>query len=492
MRTSPLLLLAACAASPEASLDPRGFRHGPSIEAVPCLLEGEWPAMGATVDDLDGDGAVDVIWAECDALAWRLADGTTERMAQPDNPAVSVYTLPHRFDPARRHVIWLGQHHIEVYDFTGGIPRRVPDALGLVHSGDELPTHLTLYDADDDGDLDVLLGRTTFGGHRREGAGGLGLLAPPKLFLSRGHVFEGTMDFEDHAVGVWHSSPTPGDLSEVMMAVDEQEVNWLLVQGRHSTPVLDTEALSPMGSAYRWNADASAWELIGSGLSRLHMLRHTDLGWFSVADAAGLNAGPLPPVTWGVLPVDADADGYEEVLFHAGLAVPFDATFGEDQLAASTDVHLDLQGGWAEPVSGLFDPTPGRHHFGGVVADLDGDLRPDILQRVVRSPDGDMPIETQLANPGARWGELRFDPTCPVIGAVLELSLSDRVERRMFHPYSQGAAFGNAPLDRTWVAVPEGEATDVRITFTDGTKWHGWAVAGAVARIHCATPSGRD
>jgi len=68
---------------------------------------------------------------------------------------------------------------------------------------------------------------------------------------------------------------------------------------------------------------------------------------------------------------------------------------------------------------------------------------------------------------------------------MLDLDMPHGEEHRFFQPYSQTGGFGNAPLDRTWVAVPDGDATHVVVRFPDGARWEGDVPAGEITRIDC-------
>lgn len=450
---------------------------------------------GVSLEDMDGDGVVDLVEARCDALYihYGAGDGVAYEtvIVRELGWAPLVYT--HDLDgDGLSDVIWPSRDGIRLLRNVGG--REFVDIdMGLDFCATcEAPPgardglsvyHINIFDADRDGDDDLMLGGFSFGPvvllHPDGERGGPDHALPVELWLrdgdrfvrdesfpvTRGFTMHSLVEYTDEGVRIYVLNDF-ANLRHDYFEYDQIGTS-TVVEG---SPGAWSELLfrdiglaveSPMGGWLRDFDGDGLQDMVASRSGGFYAVRGSEDVLYDVTSLWGLPVDGAG-VTWSILPIDPWHDGRAAMFVTNG-------DYGGADHVAPEPVDQQFAGycwgaaGFTRE-SGLL-PGGAVNARGAVKADLNGDGRQDLVVRVMANERENAHLEMLLdQGGGGHVVELQFEG-CSPLGARITSTLHD--ER--FMPYQNAGSFGNAPTDR--LTLPLGDLTEdhVVIEFLDGS-----------------------
>lgn len=460
--------------------------HRPTTELPPGLdprardqiLE---MTAGLILADIDDDGFVDLLLPQGDgehALYWGVGDGTFADVVRPHpggRPA-SGGSVADVDGDGDLDVLLYGVGALTLLVNEGG--RAFSDqtsAWGLTPSGPGWPGGSAWSDVDGDGDLDLFVG-----GYAEliEPPGNL-VPSPDALWLNEGSSFR--------LANEQLSPPAPGlTLHPVFADLDgdgDQDLVRLADFGDFAEPTSLYENVGgafvdrrPETLATGFAMGGAVEDLDGDGIVDLfvsNLGRPTawrGLGAWDWVDVSATWAAELPSaqssVSWSVVPLDADADGVDELWVTYGPLDPSSAD-GPGYDPAQPDRLLRRVGdAWEVAPSPAGEPTPTSSR-GLVVGDLDGDGVLDAITGVVagrpllalgRCTEGAR-LQVDLRDEGAnRRG----------VGARVEARTDDGLWTREVRAGGPGTFSGQGPA--VHFGLGDAETVDLLVIWPDGEE----------------------
>ena len=460
--------------------------HRPTAELPPGLdprardqiLE---MTAGLVLADLDDDGALDLLLPQGDgdhALYWGAGDGTFADVVRPHpgGRAASGGSVADVDGDGDLDVLLYGVGALTLLVNEGG--RAFSDqtsAWGLAPSGPGWPGGSAWSDVDGDGDLDLFVG-----GYAEliEPPGNL-VPSPDALWLNDGDSFRLANELL--------SPLSPGlTLHPVFADLDgdgDQALVRLADFGDFTEPTSLYENTGgafvdrrPETLATGFAMGGAVEDLDGDGLVDLfvsNLGRPTawrGLGAWDWVDVSASWAAELPTaqsdVSWSMVPLDADADGVDELWVTYGPLDPSSAD-GPGYDPAQPDRLLRRVGDtWEVTLSpaGEAAPTSSR---GLVVGDLDGD---GVLDAVTGVVDGQPLLARGLCTDGARLQvELRGDgPNRRGVGARVEARTDGGFWSREVRAGGPGTFSGQGPT--VHFGLGDAASVDLLVVWPDGEE----------------------
>jgi hypothetical protein len=463
---------------------------GPTAETCTWGLS---EPKGLTLDDLDGDGWVDILEPRCDHLTIHFGgeDGWTMTRVDDLDYGAAVYT--HDLDEdGLADVVWLGSEGVRLF-LNDGARGLVPVDMGLDYCDtctappDAPPGmsihHLTVQDVDRDGDHDLMLGGFSFGPEllviEGRGGGGSEYALPNELWLRDGDrfvrdpTFPTNRAFTMHALVETHDAGTRfhmlNDFSTPYRDRPEYEqlATCSFVEGsagawdeRHFRD-LGLDLQTPMGGWLTDLDEDGGLDFVVSRLDGLKAFRQRDGSYYEVTDLWGLPRSD-GSVTWSVMPVDPTHDGTRAMYVSNG---PFQEPSERDADSATMADAIFVWNGQGFDPDTAWLTAEDANSRAAIVGDVNGDGRPDIAVRQLGQSSPTAAIHLYVDRGGAgHVAELRFDG-CPPLGGQITSSLYDAP----FLPYNHGGSFGNAPTDRLTIPLGDLDEDTVQIRWLDGT-----------------------
>ena len=474
-----------------------GFRSIGQLSSEDCRWDRVEP-FGVTLEDLDGDGRVDILEPRCDALHLHFAsdEGYDTEGITGLAWASEAYTYD-MDDDGLPEIIWPGAQGVEILKNQGqrlfstwdmGIDFCASCGTPEGETGEMSIHNINMFDADGDGDDDMLIGGFSFGALLQASPeGGLMLpeyALPAELWLRDGDRFTQDTSFPTTRGFTLHSLVEPieggmriyilNDFANTHHDIPEYDQlgSSTVVEGgpgawqetRFRDVMLQVE--SPMGGWLRDFDGDGHRDMVASRAGGYYAYKRTDEGLYDVCDVWSL-PGFRRGVTWSILPFDPWHDGRPAFFASSGGWSELDFQMGEGVLSTNDlkdSVHVWSEGRFHVDTS-LFTSTVvnARAAIGG---DLDGDGRPDLVMRGLAGDTATAALHLYAdEGGGGNVVELRFEG-CRPLGARIQSSLYDEV----FMPYQHSGTFGNGPTDRMTVPLGELSEDEVRITFADGTS----------------------
>jgi hypothetical protein len=421
----------------------------------------------ATIADLDGDGALDiVVVGDREVFAWRRVEDlgvspprvllTTP--APPERSGLFGATAADVDDDGDLDLVVTGRNvadHLLINDGTGAFAD-LTDVYGLGGYTDHHSTGASLADFDRDGDLDLVIGGHGLIDETRELVTEFGPGDPTRLYL---RTPQGYLDVSERIPGTAHDGYT--FMVGWLDADDDSDEDMLLINdfGNVLTPC---QLLLNDGSAFVHDAGALGLDLaipgMGLGIGDLDgdgredlaipawrrnalMFRRGDL-WFDESQVWNYVVRGNQTVGWGSEIYDLDHSGTMDISTVFGYV---DTRFGErNELEQSDALHMQNRPGWLvdQAWAGAVDDT--ASHRSRVIADLDDN---GWLDHVRVGLDGVLRVDLARCDTDA-WLKVHLRQAAPnthAIGARVEVDAGGVTRTQRLRAGGTGFGPGGPP-----------------------------------------------